>query len=187
MTGTDEGRGRRLEDWLRREQSLSLGEIGPVVDGVLGALVALHERGQVHRNVQPSTIILLDDGVRLSDAHVSSTGFPLDRFDVTLGRFAYMAPELVRGAKTVDARVDVYAVGATVFRALTGRPAFEGSSAIGLVVQKLERDAPRLATVTGRTWPAPVEDFVACSLARDPGARLPSAHEALVRWRRLFD
>lgn len=193
MTGRAEGRGRTLEEWLSRERSLSLGELEPVVDGVLDALVALHERGQVHRNVQPATILLAEDGVRLADADVPSTGHvprtepSLDGFDVTLGRFPYMAPELVRGAKTVDARVDVYALGAVVFRALAGRPPFEGSNALALVAQKLDRDAPRLATVTGKTWPAPVEDFVACSLARDPDARLPSAHEALVRWRRLFD
>ena len=109
----------------------------------------------------------------------------LTAFDATLGSFAYMAPEQVRGSARVDERADLYALGAVAFRALTGRLPFEGSNALTLIALKLDRDPPTLAQTTGDTWPAAIEKFP----LEDHGAR---AREALRhgggrarRWRKV--
>jgi serine/threonine-protein kinase len=107
----------------------------------------------------------------------------LTAFDATLGSFAYMAPEQVRGAARADERADIYAVGSVAFRALSGRLPFEGNSAAVLVAMKLERHAPSLAEVTSDQWPAGIERFLERALSRKREGRFESATEALKAWR----
>ena len=109
----------------------------------------------------------------------------LTAFDATLGSFAYMAPEQVRGSARVDERADLYALGAVAFRALTGRLPFEGSNALTLIALKLDRDPPTLAQTTGDTWPAAIERYLAKIMARERERRFGSAMEALDGWRKV--
>ena len=103
----------------------------------------------------------------------------LTAFDATLGSFAYMAPEQVRGSARVDERADLYALGAVAFRALTGRLPFEGSNALTLIALKLDRDPPTLAQTTGDTWPAAIEKFLSKIMAREREKRFGGAMDAL--------
>ncbi|MFO0759759.1 MAG: protein kinase [Byssovorax sp.] len=109
----------------------------------------------------------------------------LTAFDATLGSFAYMAPEQVRGAARADERADIYAVGAVAFRALSGRLPFEGTTAAVLVAMKLDRQAPSLAEATGERWPAGIERFLERALERRRERRFGSAAEALTAWRSI--
>ena len=109
----------------------------------------------------------------------------LTAFDATLGSFAYMAPEQVRGAARADERADIYAVGAVAFRALSGRLPFEGSTAAVLVAMKLDRQAPSLAAATGEQWPAGIERFLERALERRREQRFDTADEALDAWRAI--
>ena len=105
--------------------------------------------------------------------------------DATLGSFAYMAPEQVRGSARVDERADLYALGAVAFRALTGRLPFEGSNALTLIALKLDRDPPTLAQTTGDTWPKDIEKYLAKIMAREREKRYGSANDALDAWRKV--
>jgi len=109
----------------------------------------------------------------------------LTAFDATLGSFAYMAPEQVKGAARADERADIYAVGAVAFRALSGRLPFEATTAHVLVTLKLEREAPSLAEVTGDHWPAGVERFLERALALNREQRFATVGEALEVWRSI--
>ncbi|APR76616.1 Serine/threonine protein kinase [Minicystis rosea] len=109
----------------------------------------------------------------------------LTAFDATLGSFAYMAPEQVRGAARADERADIYAVGSVAFRSLSGRLPFEGATAAVLVAMKLDRQAPSLAEATGEQWPAGVERFLERALERRREQRFASAAEALAAWRQV--
>src|ERR1019366_10507105 len=109
----------------------------------------------------------------------------LTAFDATLGSFAYMAPEQVRGSARVDERADLYALGAVAFRALSGRLPFEGQNALTLIALKLDREPPTLSSTTGDAWPAAIERFLARMMARDREKRFASADEALATWRRV--
>ncbi len=189
--------GESLADRLRRENDLPFSEVGSVVEDVLSGLVDAHAVGVIHRDLKPGNIFLEkfpDDTERAKvlDFGVSKVVRPafgdersLTAFDATLGSFAYMAPEQVRGAARADERADIYAVGAVAFRALAGRLPFEGTTASMLLAAKLDQEAPSLSFATGVQWPAGIERFLARALARDRKARFANVAEALDAWREL--
>ena len=199
--------GEGLDDRLRREQYLSFAEVSPIVDDALQGLHAAHLAQVVHRDIKPANLFIekrrltpeqaeageLEERTRILDFGVSKMRSggqhrsepSLTAFDATLGSFAYMAPEQVRGSARVDERADLYALGAVAFRALTGRLPFEGSNALTLIALKLDRDPPSLADVTGDMWPASIERFLSRIMARDRERRFASAVDALAEWRRV--
>ncbi|WP_437730741.1 protein kinase domain-containing protein [Sorangium sp. So ce1335] len=190
--------GESLADRLKREQYLPFSEVGPIIDDVLQGLVAAHEAGVIHRDLKPGNIYLEHLGLpdRRERAKILDFGISkltrrekeeptLTAFDATLGSFAYMAPEQVRGAARADERADIYAVGAVAFRALSGRLPFEGATAAVLVAMKLDRPAPSLAEATGEKWPVGIERFLERALDRRRERRFSSAAEALTSWRAI--
>ncbi len=199
--------GEGLDERLRREQYLSFAEVAPIVEDALQGLHAAHQARVVHRDIKPANLFIekrkltpeeiqageheertriLDFGVSKMKSNGQRRSEPsLTAFDATLGSFAYMAPEQVRGSARVDERADLYALGAVAFRALTGRLPFEGSNALTLIALKLDRDPPTLAHTTGDTWPAAIEKFLAKIMAREREKRFGSALEALDSWRKV--
>lgn len=199
--------GEGMDERLRREQYLSFAELAPLVDDSLQGLKAAHEAHVVHRDIKPANLYIEkrkltaqevaagehEERTRILDFGVSKLRQPnktrsepsLTAFDATLGSFAYMAPEQVRGSARVDERADLYALGAVAFRALTGRLPFEGQNALTLIALKLDRDPPTLAQTTGDDWPQSIERFLARIMARDREKRFGSAAEALEAWRKV--
>jgi len=190
--------GESLSDRLKREQYLPLAEVGIILDDVLQGLIAAHAAGVIHRDLKPGNIFvertgdpnrpergkILDFGIS-KIAGKAKEEPTLTAFDATLGSFAYMAPEQIRGAARADERADVYAVGAVAFRALAGRLPFEGSSAAVLVSLKLDRNAPSLEEATGEKWPSGIERFLERALDRRREKRFGSAVEAREAWRSI--
>ena len=124
--GVARGRTWRLAGG-RRDQSGR----GPGVGlQIASALSAAHAQGIVHRDIKPSNVFLADwrlDRVKLLDYGVArqSGSSTLTELGMVVGTPAYMAPEQARGERGIDARADVYALGALLFHCLTGRPPFE--------------------------------------------------------------
>ncbi len=201
--------GEGLDERVRREQYLSFAEVAPIIQDALRGLEAAHAAGVIHRDIKPANLFIerrasaappasskagvatfhheertriLDFGVSKIRARGSRKDSSLTAFDATLGSFAYMAPEQVRGSARADARADLYALGAVAFRMLTGRLPFEGSTALQLIALKLDRDAPSLADMTGDTWPAALERMLAQLMARERERRFESAALALAAW-----
>jgi serine/threonine-protein kinase len=200
-------KGEGLDERLRREMYLSFADVAPIVDDALQGLDAAHRAGVIHRDIKPANLFIekrrtgpkdtgagepeertriLDFGVsKMRPKHGRKSEPSLTAFDATLGSFAYMAPEQVRGSARVDERADLYALGAVAFRALTGRLPFEGTNALTLIALKLDRDPPSLASTTGDEWPASIERFLLKIMARDRERRFATAVEALDSWRRV--
>jgi eukaryotic-like serine/threonine-protein kinase len=200
--------GEGLDERIRREQFLSFADVAPIVDDALQGLHAAHRAHVIHRDIKPANLFIEkrvlterdidrgepDERTRILDFGVSkyrarngqqNSEPSLTAFDATLGSFAYMAPEQVRGSARVDARADLYALGAVAFRALTGRLPFEGSNALTLIALKLDREPPSLASTTGDAWPQTMERFLAKIMARERDKRYASATEAIEAWRKV--
>ncbi len=196
--------GEGLDERLRREQYLAFSEVVPIVDDALQGLIAAHDAHVIHRDIKPANLFVekrklthdelaagaREERTRILDFGVSKLRQAADRnepsltaFDATLGSFAYMAPEQVRGSARVDERADLYALGAVAFRGLTGRLPFEGTNALTLVALKLDRDPPSLTSTTGEEWPQAIERFLGKLMARDRENRYRTAAETLDAWR----
>jgi tetratricopeptide (TPR) repeat protein len=160
-----------LEDRLVRLGALPGRQAPGVLLPVCAALEAAHQRGIIHRDIKPANVFFGAAGeVKLGDfgvAHLQELG--ATQTGSFIGTLAYMAPEQVTGAPLTFA-ADLYALGVTAFRLLTGRLPFETGD---LATAHLSERPPRLAE---RGLPAPpaAEALVARMLAKDPGARHPS-------------
>jgi serine/threonine protein kinase len=142
-----------------------------IIACVADALDFAHAQGVVHGDVKPSNFLLAEqDRVLLAD-------FAAPPFTVNgeiLTSAAYASPEMLRG-KEIDGRADVYSLGCSLFRLLTGKPPFFDAASKDEVVQAhLHRAAPRASGFA--PWlPAPMDDVVAKAMAKDPDERYPSA------------
>jgi len=189
-------KGESLADRLKRESDLPWCEVDWIMEDVWQGMADAHDAGVLHRDLKPGNIyltqcddgsergVILDFGVsKIKNAARKMDEPSLTAWDGTVGSFAYMAPEQVRGAARVDERADIYAAGAVAFRALTGHLPFEGVTAKMVVSLKLGRPPPTLEEATGLRWPKVTEQFFARSLARSPQQRYESAREAQAAWR----
>jgi eukaryotic-like serine/threonine-protein kinase len=144
------------------------------------ALAAAHAAGIVHRDVKPANIIITLDGrVKVLDFglaklverppdEASSTAYET-RVGVTVGTAAYMSPEQAEGRR-VDARTDVFSMGAVVYEMLTGRRAFAGDSDLGVLSAILRGDPEPIQSVR-KDVPRDVVAIVERCLAKDPADR----------------
>ncbi len=111
---------------------------------VAAALAEAHARGVVHRDIKPSNLFLVGDQVKVLDFGVARLA-QADRLTQTgaiLGTPRFMAPEQARGERDLDARADIFALGAVLYRCLTGRLPFPGKNAAEVMHQVLYEDPP---------------------------------------------
>jgi len=157
--------------------ALSVDRAVPIAIDILNALGAIHTRGIIHRDLKPSNIFLTQHGVKLLDfglARVESapdSAVGLTRSGIAIGTPRYMAPEVVTG-EPVDARSDLFAVGAILFEMLAGRPAFVGRTIAEVLNATLTEQPPAL---TGSPAVAAADRVIRRALAKKPAGRPSSA------------
>ena len=177
-------KGEDLGTLLRRRARLQLAETDRLVDHLTSALAAAHAADIVHRDIKPQNVfrtdaaeptwMILDFGVsRLVHESATLTG------GAAIGTPAYMAPEQVIGAD-IDARADVFALGAVLYRAVTGRPAFSGPSEL-VTMLRVSRTQPVQPSKLVAA-PRSVDSFFALALAKVSERRLPSAEAFRDAW-----
>ena len=166
--------GPSLHRQVTREGPLSGGALERLAVNTASALAAIHRAGIVHRDLKPHNVLLGPDGPRVIDFGLSRV---LDAASTTagspVGTPAYMAPEQVTG-ENVGAPADVFAWGATMTFAATGRPPF-GSDSITAVIYRVLHHEPDLGGLDGD-----LRDLVAAALDKNP-ARRPTASQVLLR------
>ncbi|MDI1480664.1 serine/threonine-protein kinase [Polyangium sp. y55x31] len=165
-----------------RRGRMDISEILRIIDELLDVLAAAHAHGIVHRDIKPDNLFCLRDGrLKVLDFGVARVRQAANsvhtRTGTTLGTIAYMPPEQIAG-KDVDARADVFAVGATMFRLITRRRIHEAHSDSELLIKMSSLPAPSLASVAPET-PQAVCAIVDRALAFERDKRYPSARAML--------
>jgi len=193
--------GETLADRLLKGR-LPLDQALGVATEIAGALAAAHRQGITHRDLKPGNVMLTKAGAKLLDfglaklkGHAAGPAVgqltslptrtaPLTAEGTIVGTLHYMAPEQVEG-KPADARTDLWALGSILYEMLTGRRAFEGTSAASLITAIMSAEPPALALLQPLTPPA-LERLVKKCLAKPPDDRWDSAHDVAdeLRWLR---
>lgn len=176
--------GDSLEGWMARSGgTLPVGDVLAVADQTLDVLAAFHERNVIHRDIKPGNLFVTNTGVvkvldfglaRLRDPRLASAP---TASGIVLGTAAYMPPEQAQGkVDQVDTRADIFAVGAVMFRALSGRPVHDGKSPTERLFMAMKDRAQSLGIVAPSvpTWVVGVVDK---ALAFDKNERWSTATE----------
>ncbi|MET9916314.1 serine/threonine-protein kinase [Streptomyces sp. NPDC006435] len=166
--------GVSLATLIERDGALPARRVAEIGVAMLKALRPAHASGIVHRDLKPDNVLLMDDRVIITDfgiAHMADATTALTRTGSVMGTPAYMAPEQLEGRPPTPAN-DLWSLGATLYCAVEGVPAFNGDTfgALCIAVATKEPRPPARADV--------LEPLLAALLAKDPALR-PTAEQAL--------
>ncbi|HEY1813172.1 MAG TPA: serine/threonine-protein kinase [Kofleriaceae bacterium] len=164
--------GRTLTELIAQRGVVPMKDVQDILQQVCTGLEAAHEAGVIHRDLKPGNVLVGERGaVKLIDFGLATTlvGDNLTATGAILGTPHYMAPEQVRG-KPVDARADIYSLGALAYHLVTGRPPFTGENAIAVGFAHCSEtpDAPRTLR---RDCPPALDAAILAALAKNPADR----------------
>jgi serine/threonine-protein kinase len=173
--------GESLRDRLNREQQLPLEDAVRIAREAAEALDYAHRHDVIHRDIKPENILLSGDHALVADfgiarALVDEVGGDarLTETGTTLGTPAYMSPEQAAGARSLDARSDVYSLACVLWEMLAGETPFAAPTAQAMIARRFT-ETPRPLRAVRETVPAGIEQAVAKALAKAPADRFPSA------------
>ena len=173
--------GETLRTRLERERQLPIPEAVRIAREVASALDYAHRHDVIHRDIKPENILLHDGQAIVADFGIalavqSASGHRITQTGLSLGTPQYMSPEQAMGEKTIDARSDVYALGAVLYEMLAGDAPFSGSS-VQAIVAKVLTERPTSLHLLRDTVPTHLEEAVFTALAKLPADRFASAAE----------
>ena len=179
--------GETLRARLDRERQLPIDDALRIAREVADALGDAHVHGIVHRDIKPENILLHGGHAVVADFGIAlavqqAGGQRITQTGLSLGTPQYMSPEQAMGERTIDARSDIYSLGAVTYEMLVGDPPFGGST-VQAIVAKVLTERPTAITAVRDTVPPSVERAVLRSLAKLPADRFATAEkfsEALV-------
>ncbi|BBZ36002.1 serine/threonine protein kinase [Mycolicibacterium confluentis] len=173
-------------DGTDADAALRAGQMTPeravhIIGEVAKALDYAHGRGIVHRDIKPANfllsghagagerVLLGDFGIAraLDDVGLTATG-------LVMATIAYAAPEVISG-EVFDGRADIYSLGCTLFRLVTGKAPFAATNGPAAVMKAHLMDQPPRVTDVVPALPAAFDDVIAIAMAKDPAARFPAA------------
>jgi serine/threonine protein kinase len=181
--------GETLTRKLKREQELTIDSFFKIFSQVLAGLKFCHQKGIVHRDIKPSNILITNkeikpDSIKLVDFGIAKvlpeSESSIDHLTQTgelLGSPLYMSPEQCRGAD-IDARTDLYSLGCVMFEALSGKPPFQGKSAIETLMMQCSNPTPTLYEATGDAQlTEQLDAFIKKAMSKDREDRFHNAEE----------
>jgi serine/threonine protein kinase len=178
--------GVTIHDLVHRGGPMHASRTIHVLRQVCGSLQEAHERGLIHRDIKPANIMLCERGgmrdvVKVLDFGLVKAEQPVDSVKLTranalTGTPLYLPPEAATDPGSVDARSDLYALGAVAYFMLTGQPVFRGRSIVEIVTQHMTA-APTAPSEIEESVPTDLEEIVLQCLEKDPDARPKGAAE----------
>jgi len=173
--------GESLGSRIEREKQLPVEEAVRIAREVASALDYAHRHGVIHRDIKPANILLQDGTALVADFGIAlavskAGGARLTETGLSLGTPYYMSPEQATGDRQIDARSDVYSLGAVLYEMLTGDPPLTGSTAQAVIAAVVTEQPRDVAARRPRVAPH-VAEAVHRALEKLPADRFPSAAE----------
>jgi serine/threonine-protein kinase len=173
--------GETLRTRLERARQLPIDDAVRIAREVASALDYAHRQGVIHRDIKPENILLHDGQALVADFGIAlavqtAGGARMTQTGLSLGTPQYMSPEQAMGEKQIDARSDIYALGAVTYEMLAGDAPFTGGS-VQAIVAKIMTEKPTPVHTLRDTVPDHVEEAVLTALAKLPADRFATAAE----------
>ena len=171
--------GKSLRHRLEREKHLPIEEAVGLASSVASALDYAHRHGVIHRDIKPENILFQDGQAVVADfgialALTAAAGSRLTETGLSLGTPQYMSPEQATGDRVIDARSDIYSLGAVLYEMLAGEPPHTGPT-VQSVIAKVVTDRPRPLRQLRESVPPHVEAADLKALAKLPADRFQTA------------
>jgi hypothetical protein len=173
--------GVTLDALVAAEGAQPPGRVVQILSQAAGALAEAHGVGLIHRDIKPANIMLCDRGgapvVKVFDFGLAKKidagpdQVALTSATAITGTPLYMAPESITRPDDVDARIDIYALGAVGYFLLTASPPFDARTIVEICGHHLHSVPEPPSARLGRTVPAKLESLILGCLAKDPDQR----------------
>ena len=181
--------GLTLDDLITYDGPQPAARVVHILRQVCGALAEAHGIGLIHRDIKPANLMLcirggIPDYVKVLDfGLVKETsrdeGVEVTNAGTLLGTPSFLAPEAIGNYEAIDARADIYALGASCYQLLAGVPVFHAATVIEMCAAHLHKVPEPPSMRSGRRIPPYLEELVLSCLAKDPNTRPSSANEIL--------
>mgnify|MGYP000704051350 FL=1 len=176
---TEYVKGQTLRDVLDYKRCFSLNESCSIMLQLCEALIEVHSKNIVHRDIKPQNVYYASDGeIKLGDFGISvllGSGMNVNENKKVMGTAQYLAPELVYGEKATF-QSDIYAMGITFFELLTGRVPFDGKNPHDVAVMQVEKEVPSPLTINP-DLPKEVEYIIFKAVNKNLDERYKSVNE----------
>src|SRR5438874_5563652 len=141
-----------------------------------------YKQGVVHRDIKPQNILIDNkDEVKITDFGLarSRETVTLTQSNVFMGTAYYISPEQAESGRSADTRSDLYSVAAVLFEMLTGRPPYEGDTAVDIVIRHMNDKIPSICRVRP-SLPMEMDTFMQKALAKSPADRFATPREFII-------
>jgi serine/threonine-protein kinase len=175
--------GKNLRDILKVHEKLDIARSLEITIQVCHALRHAHNRGIIHRDIKPENIMITREGVvKLADLGLAKRMAAENTAGIThagsiLGTPFYMAPEQAKDFSAVDSRSDIYSMGVTLYKMITGKVPFDGRSPIEVMIKAI--DGKKVPIRELREVPQELEEIVDRMMHKQPEKRYQQVDEAL--------
>ena len=178
--------GITLKSYMQKKGALDVREVIAYTEQVLRALEHAHRKGIVHRDIKPQNIMVLKAGIikvtdfgiaKLPDAETVTVK------DSAIGTVFYISPEQASGQK-IDARSDIYSLGAMMYEMATGKLPFLGDTPVSVALKQINDEAPTAKSVNP-SIPLGLSQIIERAMAKDPDLRYQNASQMLRHLQKL--